>query len=149
MSLLVEPALYYFAYGSNMLTSRLEERVGKVALHGVGVLKDYVFKFNKISQDGGKANIEPCSGSEVSGVLFKVTAEQLAILDVFEGAPHHYQRVIVKVGEIKAIAYIATPKYTAKTSLTPSTEYLNLILNGAKEHRIKMPAELPGDISSQ
>ncbi len=48
----------YFAYGSNMFTYRLEKRVGKVEVLGIGVLNNHALQFNKVSLDGSlKANI--------------------------------------------------------------------------------------------
>lgn len=38
--------MYYFAYGSNILTSRLEDRVGDVETIGTHVLKDYKLVFD-------------------------------------------------------------------------------------------------------
>ena len=48
-----------FAYGSNMLTARLRERVSSAAAVGIGRLPGHVLKWHKRSRDGsGKCDIE-------------------------------------------------------------------------------------------
>lgn len=132
-----EEEFYYFAYGSNMHTKRLEDRVGKVALEGIGTLADYMYRFSKKSWDGGKANVEPALRSQVSGVVFRLTEKQLKILDAYEGTPIHYRREIVLITlsdgrPLRAIVYIAPPD----DLFQPSPSYLQWIIDGAIEHGI-------------
>ena len=57
---------YYFAYGSNILTSRLLTRLGKYHLAFSASLKDYEFIYNKKGKDGtAKANLQKKEGSTV------------------------------------------------------------------------------------
>ena len=56
----------YFAYGSNMFTYRLEKRVGRVEIIGIGKLSKHSLLFNKVSTDGSlKANITPNDKDDV------------------------------------------------------------------------------------
>ncbi len=129
----------YFAYGSNMLKKRLEDRVGFVVCKGKATLENYHFSFNKLGMDGtGKANIVPETGSTVSGVLYELTQSQVEILDTYEGTPTHYERKWVIVDGTQAVTYIATPEYTSKTQLKPSPEYLSLITQGALVNHIDL-----------
>jgi len=142
--LLGSKRVIYFSYGSNMSRSRLEKRVGKVKHLGKATLKGYTLRLNKKGQDGtGKANIVPKSQTQTEGVLFELSHRQLLKLDPFEGAPRHYERKRVQLlndkGErIEAITYIAKQKWTVKKALQPSKEYLNHILQGARENQIKI-----------
>jgi gamma-glutamylcyclotransferase len=129
----------YFAYGSNMSKTRLENRVGVVAHLGTAVLKGYEFLFNKRSMDGsGKANLHPKKGAEAHGVVYALSQEQFDKLDQFEGAPNHYSRKVVEVFTpeeevLEAIAYIAKKAYITDP-IRPTEEYLGHILRGAEEN---------------
>ena len=135
----------YFAYGSNMLTKRLEKRVGNVVIVGKGRLEGFALCFNKHAADGtGTANFEPAIGQYVEGVLFGLTSKQLDILDTFEGTPDHYTRKIVEItreataSKISAVAYVAGEKGKGLFSLKPASEYLGFILDGEKEHGLNV-----------
>ena len=106
------PRFNYFAYGSNMSTAQLRDRVDrsdeKAIVVGRALLKDYQLVFNKKStfQEingervcllNGKANIGRASeiNASVFGVLFSLTQSQIDWLDHAEGArmrPPHYQK---------------------------------------------------------
>ena len=125
----------YFAYGSNMDVNQLKRRVGEgIEILGPAVLKNHTLKFNKISpRRGGCANVEPAEGEEVWGILYSLSEEQIEILDEYEGAPHHYRRVKVKVqtekGEvIEALTYVACEGFK-REGLRPSDDYLNRLLS--------------------
>lgn len=136
-----ETDVVYFAYGSNMKYSRIAERVGRVVSLGKGSLDGYELRFNKFGIDGtGKANIVPNEDQTVYGVLYRCTNRQIDALDQFEGVPNHYTREILEIthdstgDKISAVVYVAAKKNTINPGLPPSTEYLNFILDGAKEH---------------
>lgn len=138
--------IYNFAYGSNMLKSRLEERVGKVNRIGKKViLKDYEFQFSKLGSDGsGKANVHKKSGQQVEGALFELSQDQLSKLDKFEGYPDHYTRKTITVTnergeEIEAIVYVAKED-KIRSGLKPTKEYLNYIVAGGRETEISQIA---------
>jgi hypothetical protein len=153
----------YFAYGSNMSISQLRERVDssdqKAIVLGRAILEDYQLVFNKksvfhqlngqrVALLNGKANIEKSVDSSVSGVLFSLTKDQVAIMDQCEGArlnPPHYQRKIVSVEMVDgqnegisttAITYVANVLFTTQGYIKPTDEYLNTIFVGARENGI-------------
>lgn len=128
----------YFAYGSNMKTKRLENRVGEVNAIGWAIIKNYCLKFNKLGTDGsGKANIEPKEDSFVEGVLFDLTEEQLKKLDRYEGVNDDYIRCTMDVIRFdnKEVAgvYIGNQN-TLRGRLKPNCEYLQYLIDGANEH---------------
>jgi hypothetical protein len=119
----------YFAYGSNMAPSSVEERGLKLRVVGIACLEHYQLMFNKISTKDasmGFANIVPFWDKKVYGILYDMANEpagstrsmkdasdsqrlkaleyatiNLSILDKKEGYPNHYQRtcVGVKIGD--------------------------------------------------
>lgn len=144
----------YFAYGSNMLSSRLEERVGRsMPAPDRAVLHDYKLLFNKAaSADGtGRANVVHMEGAEVWGVLYPLKKAELTALDTFEGtASGHYRRVSVEVeldnGEmVTAQTYVAGTKFV-RPGLFPPQDYLAIVIEGAKEHGL--PAKYVNEIKA-
>ncbi len=129
-----------FAYGSNMLASRLTER-GITAEGGeIGVLNHYDIAFNKVSKknnEQGFANIVPRWDSHVLGRLWEVTAADLKKLDVFEGFPTHYEKTLVPVQVLGtallhlSVVYVAVSPHP--TNLQVSEEYGKLIMEGLKD----------------
>ncbi|MBC7091770.1 MAG: gamma-glutamylcyclotransferase [Nitrososphaeria archaeon] len=101
------------------------------------ILEDWKLVFNKISNHNpseGFANIVPCKGSSVEGILYEINSFQINRLDVYEGYPEHYYRInfIVKLDngqQVKAVTYVANPAKT-KDGLKPSKAYLGHLLKG-------------------
>jgi cation transport regulator ChaC len=118
----------------------MKSRTGS-ALPGLKAqLQGYRVEFNKRGRDGtGKANIVPDEASTVWGVVYECSPNELEKLDRYEGVDSgHYVRKAVVVqlenGEqIDAITYVAGERFIGD-SLRPSPEYLQTILDGAREH---------------
>ncbi len=131
--------LHYFAYGYNMSTKRLKDRVGEIDVIGKAKLKNYHLTFNKLGDNGsGKANIEPKKDSFVEGVIFNLTKKQIKKLDKYERFPHHYIRCKMEVIQFDNSTVI-TEIYTANQNkirgdLKPKCEYLRYLIDGANEH---------------
>lgn len=130
----------YFAYGSNMLSSRLKARCSSARVIGIAHARHHVLEFTKRSIDGsGKATLTGGAASnETPGVLFEIDADQRIALDKFEGAGNGYDRVEdFKVdtidGTITATTYLAS---TIQSDLIPFDWYLALVVAGALEHRL-------------
>ena len=123
----------YFAFGSNMNQARMKERLDWAPPRRAAFLKHYRLRFDKISEDGGKANIRPHVGSIVEGVLYLLGEKDLLLLDRFEGvAEGHYHRNSVEVmskpgGLCKVVTYIALRTGPEKP---PTRAYLNHLLAG-------------------
>jgi gamma-glutamylcyclotransferase (GGCT)/AIG2-like uncharacterized protein YtfP len=125
---------YYFAYGSNMNSARMLERVGKFSIIGRGVLSDFKLVFNKKAH--GKvgeayANVMPSPGESVEGIVYQF--DEIQKLDKHEGYPNHYDRKLMKIsigGEsTEAWVYFAREDRIAE-GLLPSKEYLEHLLQG-------------------
>lgn len=134
----------YFAYGSNMLLARIEERLGTVERVGVYKLVGWRLDFSA-GWFQGVGNLRQSIGSVVEGVLYRLTPDQIRRLDGYEGVPRTYQKFYKTIqipveGTIfgrKRImfAYIDRNVETSfwKPGL-PALPYLNLIIDGALQN---------------
>ncbi len=130
--------MLYFAYGSNLLTNRLKNRVPTVSKVDNGTLPDYSLSFHKRSIDGsGKCNIIREGGSVVHGVIFEIDKNEKSNLDQSEGAGSGYneEQITVYVGgeSISVFTYIASESHV-DNSLSPYLWYKTLVVEGAREH---------------
>lgn len=141
----------YFAYGSNMSESRLQERICSARKIGNATLPGYRLTFDKISLDGsGKCDAE-FSGhvtDTVLGVVYSIPTKDLPLLDRIEGKSHGYQRKTVTIltenGEsIQAQTYMAMKK---NPDLRPYDWYKEHVLRGAQA--AGLPLEYISMISS-
>ena len=135
----------YFAYGSNMLTERLQDRVCSAKNPRPFALRGHRLRFHKKSADcSGKCNIveTSCAGDVVHGVLFEIDDAQMSTLDDYEGVGYGYRRDEITVSldgtETKVCVYVAE-KNAIDDALMPYCWYCDLVLSGAKQH------ELPRD----
>lgn len=127
----------YFAYGSNMDPAQMAERCpGSVAL-GAARLSGWRLTFTRDSPawGGGVGHIEADPSSEVWGVLWDLTEEHLAALDVYEGIEvGAYVRDVVTVSfdrrDVEAQVYFAVPRGYKK----PSKKYMSALIRGAEAH---------------
>jgi len=136
--------MLYFAYGSNMSTPRLINRVSSARVVAVARLKQHRLKFHKKGKDtSGKCDAEFTNDAKdvVYGVVFEIAASQKAKLDEKEGLQNGYEekKVSVYTGngeELKAVTYYATH---IEQTLKPYEWYKEHVLRGAREHGL--PAE--------
>lgn len=137
-------SMYYFAYGSNMLASRLSEERNVQSLEKIGMatLKGYSLNYSKRGNDGtGKCNIQRADGGVVYGVVFKVPSSEMKKIDRAEGAsmsPPHYSRKAITISiegrRIEAITYMAQTQFVVQGGyLKPSEEYAGKVNSGARE----------------
>lgn len=99
---------FYFAYGSNMSVAQMRRRCPPARPVGTGRISGWRFIINS----RGTASIVRAAGGEVQGVVWRVTRDCMATLDVFEGlVKGHYVKQAVRVetahGRILAITYVA------------------------------------------
>lgn len=129
----------YFAYGSNMMTARLQARCPSARPAGVAFADNHRLTFWKKGRDGsGKGHLAAGPGLAQPGVLFTLSPDDLIALDGFEGAGRGYRRAddfairLKATGEIaQAATYVATD---LDETLQPYDWYLALIRAGAREH---------------
>jgi hypothetical protein len=76
----------YFAYGSNMSYEQMKERCPGSKYLGVARLNGYKLDFTKMStiRGGGVADIVESADDCVYGILYSITDDDLAVLDVKE-----------------------------------------------------------------
>jgi len=132
--------MLYFAYGSNMLTERLQDRVPSAEPVTAATLPGRTLRFHKRSKDGsGKCTLAPASedSAAVHGVLFDFASDDLSALDDAEHRGHGYERRRVHPrtpdGSVDAFAYVAQPAYV-DDALRPYDWYRAVVTAGAHQH---------------
>ena len=130
----------YFAYGSNMSTARLRDRMPSCEPLGVAKLSGHSLRFHKRSQDGsGKCNALATGGDDaVIGVLFRFDPKERGKLDSAEGAGKGYEHATVTVindrgQRRKVLTYLAKQTHI-DDRLKPYDWYKEHVLAGAEEH---------------
>jgi gamma-glutamylcyclotransferase len=75
----------YFAYGSNMSSTRLRERIPHARSLGSARAPGWRFAWNKRGRDGtGKANLVVEERAVVWGVLYELRPDDWSVLDRYE-----------------------------------------------------------------
>ncbi len=143
----------YFAYGSNMLSRRLQRRTASAQPLGPALLSGYRLVFTKPGSRCGSGKcgivIDQAATACVHGVLFTLDHRELELLDRFEGVGYGYQR-----GEVTVRPDDDSPSLTAMTYLPtrldpdvlPFDWYRDLVIAGAREHGL--PASYIADLSA-
>jgi gamma-glutamylcyclotransferase len=125
----------YFAYGSNLSSARMRERVVSARVLGTARIADYRLALDKRGADGsGKANLARAPGVSVWGVVYSIDVEHWARLDACEPG---YRRVEVEVWTPERSLVAQT--YLARILTDDPVAfdwYKRLILDGAREHRL-------------
>ena len=131
--------MQYFAYGSNMDWPQMQRRCPSSHFVAVARLPDYRFAIARHSRlrNCGTANIFSETGSEVWGIVYEVSDQELLIMDSFEDG---YRREKVFVYDrndghhpMEVLAYIAAREDGVPL---PNPEYKRLILGGARHWRL-------------
>ena len=136
--------ILYFAYGSNMSTARLRERMPSCNPLGIATFPGHALRFHKRSIDkSGKCNAF-ASGNDISviGVLFSFDPAERAKLDKAEGVGSGYEHAMVTVIDNtgrrrKVLTYLASPDYI-DDSLKPYDWYKDVVLAGGREHGLPL-----------
>lgn len=147
---------YYFAYGSNLLTSRIRVQNKSAERVGVGRLQNYCLDFADSEADqkyfsptwnGCPATIIEKENSVVYGAVWKINILDLDFLDKQEGVECNIYKVLelnVYVDELKddvicrLYQLVHNPSAILEPDKRPFTRqpsktYLTVILNGAEE----------------
>ena len=125
----------YFAYGSNMSTPRLVQRVGEVRVLGPARLEGYEHRFSKRGNDGtAKGNVERVEGAVVWGVLYELERDQLARLRGFESG---YRQVDFSISfDAAPVHAVSFEALAIVRGLEPTRAYLSHYLEGMREHQL-------------
>lgn len=127
-----------------MSARQMAERCPGAALVGAAVVPGFRIAFDRFSErwQGYVADIVECPGSEVHGLLWRVTGAHLASLDEFEGvAAGRYMRREVTAVTPPGATHTATA-YVVVAPVPegePSGAYLETITLAAREHGLPTP----------
>ena len=128
--------MHYFAYGSNLSSARFLARLPAASRTGVYRLPGHELRLHKVGSDGSaKCDAFPTgdSGHGVLGVVYRISTDELVLLDRIEGLGYRRQEVVLQHAggmELPAMTYIAT---RIDPGLLPYDWYLNHVLVGARE----------------
>jgi len=133
----------YFAYGSNLHPERLRQRTPSCRALGIARLAGYTLRFHKRGRDGsgkGNAFLTGNPDDEVWGVVYSLAAEEKASLDQAESLGCGYNVVTQSLGLLagavhEVFFYVADSAYIDH-ALWPYTWYKNLVIEGARIHRL-------------
>jgi cation transport regulator ChaC len=138
--------MIYFAYGSNMLEEwiRNEDRAPGAIFMGLGQIFGYKLRFHKRSNDGsGKCNIirSDLKTDLVYGIVYEFPQEQLCSLNQAEGLNYGYHQeckipVRMQDGCEKYMLIYIADNIAIDDELKPYDWYYQLVICGAKEHRL-------------
>jgi hypothetical protein len=131
--------MLYFAYGSNMHTARLRERVPSSTFRAVAALPGHALRFHKRGRDGSAKCDAYASGrptDAVHGVVFALAAAERPALDRAEGSGYCAAPVLLHTSSgatLNAYTYLAVPA-AIDAALLPFRWYLDLVVAGAYAH---------------
>jgi hypothetical protein len=128
--------VFYFAYGSNMLSQRMRKRIPGVEVVGIASLFGWEFVWDKISKDNSaKANLKAKQASIVWGVVYRLPASTINNLDKAEGGYQQINVIVNQVGgeKVPAITYVSENR---TTDLLPYDWYKKIVRDGAEEHSL-------------
>ena len=139
-----EGTVFYLAYGSNLSTSRMKQRIGGWKQIVKGYLPDYQLVFNKRPGSGEPyafANIiSGTQGKNCPCVAYEIDQELLLKLDKCEGTPIHYIRTVLTMipddgQELQGYIYMANPDQLVPDR-QPSNKYRGYLLKGYADHEL-------------
>ena len=120
--------MLYFAYGMNTNTQGMATRCPGAVAFGRARLLGHRFRF------AGPADVQVDRRDFVDGVLWDITEECLASLDLLEGYPYYYDRKWARVeydqGEYSALVYYMQPGHKNNP---PSSGYFDMVSEGYSE----------------
>lgn len=132
-------SITYFAYGSNMASHRLLQRLPGARHLEVGILTGHQLCFRKNDSGlSGKCDIELTGDhqDEVIGVVYQISQDDKVTLDQIEGLGTGYNEKMVQVTTLSG-RILSTVTYYAidiDHSVVPYHWYKQHVLRGAIEH---------------
>lgn len=125
--------MLYFAYGMNTNLIEMQIRCPDSKCLGRAQLLDHVFRF------ATHADVVHCINSEVDGVLWQISHQDLASLDCLEAYPVYYNRSQLAVAwqgqTVQAEVYHMQPGIDNQL---PSSRYLSLIEDGYRANGVPL-----------
>lgn len=123
----------YVAYGSNLNMGQMAGRCPHAELYDFGRIEGYELQF-KGSPMNAYATIAKKGGASVPVAIWKLTEEDEAHLDRYEGYPTHYFKkdILVKCGEQELTAMVYVMNLAMKHGI-PSPRYYGTLLEGYED----------------
>ena len=127
----------YFAYGSNLDAAQMLDRCPDAVLVGPAELPRHRLAFvgYSFAWGGAVATVEPDPQHRVPGLVYALTARDVATLDRVEAHPVVYQRRAIHVRLDGAMRRVQTYVHTSDEAGDPAPGYLRKIRNAYKRHR--------------
>jgi len=134
----------YFAYGSNMCSRRLLERLGwgRSDVQDLkarrAVLPNYTLAFEKTTENPGEGlvNARMEKDSRIEGVLYRLPALALSFIEQNERGYLRREVQVQAEGDKKMVGAQTYFAESVADGLTPTTEYLKTLIDGAVEHSL-------------
>ena len=128
--------IFYFAYGSNLDSTQLRERLGMARVVQAARLPGFTLQCNKVGRDGtAKANIEARTDDLVWGLVWELDDDALRRLDRFEQG-YDRLRVSVTLADGSQKDCVTYTSVNTDPDLLPSVEYRDRMVRGAREHSL-------------
>ena len=122
----------YFAYGSNLNFEQMAYRCPEATAVGTAKLNGYELAFRR-----GYLTVLPKEGSTVEGLIWSVTEQDAAHLDVYEGYPKFYDKETMTVTDTNGHAHeivVYTMNEPYRSQLLPvSSAYMATVLQGCRD----------------
>lgn len=131
----------YFAYGANMERGAMARRCPGAQALGIAVLPGYRFVINADRY----ASVVPTPGAAVHGVLWRLTARDLAALNIFESLDSGlYRRMMLTVAlgtaRRRALVYVGRERGRGR----PAPGYIARVAQAADDWRL--PPRYVGEV---
>jgi gamma-glutamylcyclotransferase len=130
----------YFAYGSNLCSARMLDRIPTARARGVATLSGHTLRWHKRSSDNsGKCDAFSTGSAQdtIIGVVFEIPEGDKPELDRLEGLGHGYKEASSTVQasdgtQINVVYYVAEPDHI-DPALIPYDWYKEHVQCGARD----------------
>lgn len=128
----------YFAYGSNINLQQMAVRCPDAQVVEPAVLEGYELLFRGNGSSFGVATIAPKEGSQVQGLLWKLTPYCELSLDIYEGYPRLYEKQAITLRtnsgkQVQAMVYVMTHEKERLPTM-PTRSYYTGIQEGFRQN---------------
>lgn len=126
----------HFAYGSNMSRALMAARCRGAQVIGTAALPGWRFVINP----DGFGSIAPQPGGCVHGVLWRLSARDLAAINAYESVDsglYLRRRLAVRCGRVQAMALVYIARRQGEG--TPRPGYVPLVVEAAREWQLPEP----------
>ncbi|KAF3289500.1 hypothetical protein TWF970_003276 [Orbilia oligospora] len=126
---------YYFAYGSNLWLAQMALRCPGSTFVSIARLVNYRWFIS----ERGYANIVRSPGDEVWGMIYTLTSNDEAALDIYEGVPRNYVKEILPIDlpDGTPLIVLAYMDHLHLVDGVVKTEYINRMSCGIQDARKK------------